>query len=162
MRSGAALPIQAPVMATIFFTACAAKVSVLEMTFTSKPPISSLSPKMFHAAAAGRSRGTYEAWCYAIWCQPALWYWLAPAFFEIRCDESSSGSFHFKLNSVDAAKCSGWVCDFLSDQAIWSILIISLSSLGRADRSVTLFLEKPYVCYVTVAGILLFEKAVSF
>ena len=79
MCSGAALTIQAPMMATIFFMVCVVKVRVLEMTFTSKPYISSLSPKMFHAAAAG-PEADMRLDVVAIWWQPALWCWLAPAF----------------------------------------------------------------------------------
>lgn len=170
MCSGAALSIQAPMMATIFFTACALKVWVLEMTFTSKPHLSSPSPKMFHAAAAG-PEADMRIDVVAVWCQPALRCCLAPAFLrsdvmKVVLDLSvPNWLLWMPVSAVAGSVISYLISGVFSPfwcRAILSILVISLSSLVCADRSVTLFLEKPYVCYGPVAGILLFEKAVTF
>ena len=59
--------------------ASAVKVGVLGTSFISKPRVSSPSPKMFHATAAGQEANV-RLDVVALWCQPALWCWLVPAF----------------------------------------------------------------------------------
>lgn len=55
---------------------------------------------MLHDAAAGQE--VDMSLDDALWCQPVLWYWVAPAFFEIRCDGSSCRPFSSKVTPVDA------------------------------------------------------------
>lgn len=112
-----------------------------------------------------------QMWGLTLLQHPALWCWLAPAFLSsdvmnVVLDLSVSSWFlRMPLSAVAGSVISYLIGGLVSPsycKAILSILVISLSSLGHADRPVTLFLEKPYMCYVPVAGILLFGKAVTF